>query len=462
MIITKRNNNQNDTYYLHKDHLGSTVAVSDASGMAIQQYMFDSFGKQYTLFSDSGAFLSTPLAVDRGYTGHKMVNELDIIHMNGRTYDPTLGRFLQADPHVQAPTNMQNYNRYSYVLNNPMSMTDPSGYFFDKLFKGINKALGDFAPIVAIGIGFATAGWGAAAWYKAATVGFITGGIATGSLKGAALGALTAGVMQQIGAHFNKMGDLNGIGVRAGVASKDAFSNFGGNLLTSGQVAGQIASHAMAGGIISVIGGGKFGHGFVSAGFSKGIGTPVMQATGGDMIAGTLASMAVGGTASVLSGGKFANGASTAAYQALFNFGSKLATTLDVIGKRGWATTTQLKGAIDSGFNKIEEMSWDELKQIDPEIRNKVAGKIELARLLIGEEYKQAIYRPGIQQVLTSYTAQAVMDVYVGPGVSKFNFLKVPEVTPIEHFFIGEALSAAGYSTTMTKYDVEDFINGKR
>ncbi|AWB65925.1 hypothetical protein C2869_05465 [Saccharobesus litoralis] len=44
--------------------------------------------------------------------------------MNGRIYDPTIGRFLQADPHIQAPNNSQNYNRYSYVLNNRMSYTE--------------------------------------------------------------------------------------------------------------------------------------------------------------------------------------------------------------------------------------------------------------------------------------------------------------------------------------------------
>ena len=51
----------------------------------------------------------------RGFTGHEHVEHANIIHMNGRIYDPTLGRFLQADPHIQAPTNSQNYNRYSYV-----------------------------------------------------------------------------------------------------------------------------------------------------------------------------------------------------------------------------------------------------------------------------------------------------------------------------------------------------------
>ena len=59
--------------------------------------------------------------------------------MNGRIYDPTLGRFLQADPHIQAPENSQSFNRYSYVLNNPLSYTDPSGYFFSRLFKKIGR-----------------------------------------------------------------------------------------------------------------------------------------------------------------------------------------------------------------------------------------------------------------------------------------------------------------------------------
>jgi hypothetical protein len=48
--------------------------------------------------------------------------------MNGRIYDPVIGRFLSADILVQAPANQQSYNRYSYVFNNPLSFTDPSGF----------------------------------------------------------------------------------------------------------------------------------------------------------------------------------------------------------------------------------------------------------------------------------------------------------------------------------------------
>ena len=48
--------------------------------------------------------------------------------MNGRIYDPLLGRFLSADTFIQAPMNLQSYNRYSYVLNNPLSLIDPTGF----------------------------------------------------------------------------------------------------------------------------------------------------------------------------------------------------------------------------------------------------------------------------------------------------------------------------------------------
>ena len=48
--------------------------------------------------------------------------------MNGRIYDPLIGRFIQADPIIQAPGNTQSYDRYSYVFNSPLRYTDPSGF----------------------------------------------------------------------------------------------------------------------------------------------------------------------------------------------------------------------------------------------------------------------------------------------------------------------------------------------
>ncbi|WP_314263167.1 RHS repeat-associated core domain-containing protein [Hoylesella nanceiensis] len=62
--------------------------------------------------------------------GHEMLNEFNLINMNGRVYDPVLGRFLSPDKYVQEGDNSQNYNSYSYCLNNPLKYVDPSGDVF--------------------------------------------------------------------------------------------------------------------------------------------------------------------------------------------------------------------------------------------------------------------------------------------------------------------------------------------
>ena len=67
--------------------------------------------------------------------------------MNGRLYDPQLRRFLQPDNFVQDPFNTQNYNRYSYVLNNPLKYNDPSGEVIPQLA---------VAVIIGVGIAMAT------------------------------------------------------------------------------------------------------------------------------------------------------------------------------------------------------------------------------------------------------------------------------------------------------------------
>ncbi|MBJ7880435.1 RHS repeat-associated core domain-containing protein [Gelidibacter salicanalis] len=67
---------------------------------------------------------------DRGYTGHEHLLGVGLVHMNGRLYDPVLHRFLMPDNFVQDPYNTQSYNRYGYVLNNPLLYTDASGELF--------------------------------------------------------------------------------------------------------------------------------------------------------------------------------------------------------------------------------------------------------------------------------------------------------------------------------------------
>ena len=67
------------------------------------------------------------LFADRGFTGHEHLKWFNLINMNGRLYDPAVGRFLNVDPYVQMPDYTQNFNRYSYCLNNPLKFTDPDG-----------------------------------------------------------------------------------------------------------------------------------------------------------------------------------------------------------------------------------------------------------------------------------------------------------------------------------------------
>ena len=123
--------------WVHVDRLGSPVAISDASGNLKEKLAYDAWGKRRTIdgapISLGGNLSATPGSIDgvtdnRGFTGHEMLDTLDLVHMNGRVYDPFLAHFLSADPLVQDPTNGQSYNRYSYVLNNPTNLTDPTGF----------------------------------------------------------------------------------------------------------------------------------------------------------------------------------------------------------------------------------------------------------------------------------------------------------------------------------------------
>ncbi|MFB2777495.1 RHS repeat domain-containing protein, partial [Shewanella xiamenensis] len=66
-----------------------------------------------------------------GFTDHEHLNEQQLIHMNGRIYDYNLGRFMSVDPLIQSPTSTQSVNPYSYIMNNPLAGTDPTGYAAD-------------------------------------------------------------------------------------------------------------------------------------------------------------------------------------------------------------------------------------------------------------------------------------------------------------------------------------------
>ena len=109
-------------YYIETDHLGSIIRAYDYIGNTKFSAAYDAWGNQ-TVGTNA-------IGLTRGYTGHEHWPQFSLIDMNGRFYDPLLGRFLSPDPYVQAPENPQNYNRYAYCLNNPLKYTDPSGEFW--------------------------------------------------------------------------------------------------------------------------------------------------------------------------------------------------------------------------------------------------------------------------------------------------------------------------------------------
>jgi RHS repeat-associated protein len=113
--------------YLHDDHLGSIESVTGAQ-TTTQHLKYDPFGRRIdaqTLFALQAPSLAS---LTYGFTAQEHDDDLGLINMRGRMYDPSVGRFLSPDPLVPDPKSSQGYNRYGYVYNNPLRFSDPSGF----------------------------------------------------------------------------------------------------------------------------------------------------------------------------------------------------------------------------------------------------------------------------------------------------------------------------------------------
>ena len=301
-VYIQKTNNTKETHYLHKDHLGSTTAITSATGALVQRLSYDPFDRPRNV---NGTDTPTNLSPDvrRGFTGHEMLPDAGgLIHMalgqplNGRIYDPQLGRFLSADFVVPNDEHTESYNRYSYVFNNPLSLTDPDGQ----------------CPVCAIVVVII----GGAATYTVTTVaativmsaffGMMAAAVATeGDPKAMLQGAVSGALFAWIGG-----------AIQPGAGA--------GGALSGGQIAAKIAVHAVAGGLINSAFGGDFRSGALAAGFGAAIGSiKGLQITKNSSI-GKIISVGVirtvaGGIGAELGGGKFVNGAATAAFAYLFN-----------------------------------------------------------------------------------------------------------------------------------------------
>jgi len=120
--------------YLLKDRLGSVDAVVNAAGAVIETRGYDAFGKPSNgdWTDRAPSKIASTAVTPKGFTQHEHLNQLELIHMNGRVFDYALGRFTGVDPFIQFPLNSQSLNPYSYILNNPLSGTDPTGYIVDR------------------------------------------------------------------------------------------------------------------------------------------------------------------------------------------------------------------------------------------------------------------------------------------------------------------------------------------
>ncbi len=129
-MAVKENNGSAEFYYAYTDHLGSLLKITDDDDNTLNEQSFDAWGRRRNPTDWTYTSIpNTPLWLSRGYTGHETLKEFNLINMNGRLYDPLVGQMLGTDPALQNPYNSQNYNKYSYVLNNPLKYTDPTGWY---------------------------------------------------------------------------------------------------------------------------------------------------------------------------------------------------------------------------------------------------------------------------------------------------------------------------------------------
>jgi RHS repeat-associated protein len=264
------------TEFLLRDAQGSSVAMTDATGNVTGQLDYDAFGSRRPVLGDS-VISSIINSMPRGYTGHEHLDKLGLIHMNGRVYDSELGRFLSADPFVQFAGNLQSYNRYSYVLNNPMSYTDPSG------FKSWRKKLRRWGKNVSRGVGRAASlglrintvtGWAYTRPAKRLFLKYEWARVAVSVIAGV---GDTFGGSGMFSAQFSAyMTDISGgsyaeIGTAAARSGATAwafsqvnnyFEGIKWGSYTSTQMAAKILANGAVGGISADLGSGKFRDGF--------------------------------------------------------------------------------------------------------------------------------------------------------------------------------------------------------
>jgi len=213
--------NGNVMYY-HADHLGGTNLLTDDTGAVKELCEYKPFGgfaahEKYGMSNETAWFY---------FTGKEFDEKIGLYYYGARYYNPLIGKFITPDTIVQAASNPQTLNRYSYCGNNPINRIDPTGHsWFSNFFKAIGIAIvgaaltifsgGALAPLVGAywaGVaGGALAGATIGGSLAAATAGNVTMGILAGAVGGAVFAGLSPGL--------SALGDGLARGVTLGGAS---------------------------------------------------------------------------------------------------------------------------------------------------------------------------------------------------------------------------------------------------
>ena len=250
-----------EIYQAVTDHLGSIIAVYDDKQNKVYEASYDAWGRQTVTLDE--------IELYRGYTGHENIGRTELVHMDNRMYDSSIGRFLSPDNYVPTESS-QGFNRYSYCLNNPLRYVDPDGNFpwLIPIFAGaINMALtwdegsGFFYHLASFGVGagLAAAGVGAAA------TGLISSGTAivgSGALLG--VGNYTNGAMFGRGdftfCGFLKSGIIGGASAALGSVIGEAISPFVDKICSG--ISNKIVSRAVSNAVGGAATGGALGAAF--------------------------------------------------------------------------------------------------------------------------------------------------------------------------------------------------------
>ena len=264
VLLIKDDNGQKSYYQLFRDYLGSICAAYAEDGTKVFEAHYDAWGNPTVTIND--------INLRYGYTGHEMLPEVGLINMEGRLYDPAIGRFISCDNFVQEPNNSQNFNRYSYCLNNPLRYTDPSGQLF-----GIDNVV------------FAAFNMFSSAMMAVANEQNVWKAIGTSALQS----ALSFGVSQAT----NSIGGIFGHGAESA-----------GKSLQVGTEIARATAHGVVNGLVNAIQGNNFLSGF-ACGFGSSIAGSGLQAMDWSSNATVNTTFLVGGLISFATGDGFLSGA---------------------------------------------------------------------------------------------------------------------------------------------------------